>query len=233
MVLDRWLFLRRHLPVVPNGTKRVLEIGCGSGAFTIGTALRGYQSLGLSWDKRNQEVAARRAAICGAVNAEFRVQDVRFLDDVSDLKGAFDVIICCETIEHIIDDGKLMRDIRACLKTGGKLLLTTPNVEFRPIGGDEGPFLPIEDGRHVRKGYSRPDLERLCSQSEFHPVEIGYCSGYLSQKGSIIHRELSRVHPLIGWAIMAPFRPFPPLLDGTLAGVSGWPGYSITMVATR
>ena len=37
----------------------LIDIGCGSGAFSIGAALRGYNSLGLSWDERNQQVAEK------------------------------------------------------------------------------------------------------------------------------------------------------------------------------
>ena len=39
-VLDRWLWIRHRLPR-SNGSPRALDIGCGTGAFTIGTALRG------------------------------------------------------------------------------------------------------------------------------------------------------------------------------------------------
>ena len=111
LVLDRWLWLKKHLPRIPNGSKRVLDIGCGSGAFTIGLARRGYRSLGLSWDRRNREVAIERAAICRAKGAEFEILDVRRLDERTDLHGQFEFIICCENIEHILDDRKLIRKL--------------------------------------------------------------------------------------------------------------------------
>ena len=62
LVLDRWLWLRQHLPAVACGSKRLLDVGCGSGAFTIGAALRGYRALGLSWDQRNMGAARHRAS---------------------------------------------------------------------------------------------------------------------------------------------------------------------------
>jgi 2-polyprenyl-3-methyl-5-hydroxy-6-metoxy-1,4-benzoquinol methylase len=51
LVLDRWLWLKKRLPFTRNGEK-LIDVGCGSGAFTIGAALRGYQAIGLSWDVR-------------------------------------------------------------------------------------------------------------------------------------------------------------------------------------
>lgn len=233
LVLDRWRWLRASLPRVPPGTKRLLDVGCGSGAFTIGAALRGYQALGLSWDERNQSIARERAQMCGATRVEFRVMDVRKLDTAPELSGAFDVVVCTETIEHILDDAKLMRDIRSCLRPDGMLLLTSPNIEYRPMGGDEGPFLPIEDGAHVRRGYGKRELEDLCAQAGLRVDRIEYCSGVLSQRITTLDRRVARIHPLAGWAATLPLRPLPLLFDRWATRLTGYPGYSIALVAHR
>ena len=153
LVLDRWRWLQARLPATKNGEK-LIDIGCGTGAFSIGAALRGYESLGISWDERNQKVAGDRAKICKAQSAKFEVLDVRNLDSRVDLFSRFDVAICFENIEHIIDDRKLLRDIASFLKPGGRLLLTTPYLLYRPItSGDKGPFSKKEDGGHIRRSY--------------------------------------------------------------------------------
>lgn len=133
LVIDRWRWLKQHLPAIGTNLK-LLDIGCGTGAFSIGLALRGYECLGLSWDVRNQKEAAKRAKICGASNAEFEIQDVRFLDTREDLVNSFDIVVCLETIEHILNDQKLIQDIRRCMKLGGILLLTTQNYDYIPMG---------------------------------------------------------------------------------------------------
>ena len=132
MVLDRWLWLRRRLPRTLNGEK-LIDIGCGTGQFTIGAARRGYTALGLSYDEANQAEAKKRAALCKAETADFEVVDVRNLDQRADLIDAFDIAICLETMEHILNDFKLMRDIARCLRPGGRLLLTTPFYHHRPM----------------------------------------------------------------------------------------------------
>jgi 2-polyprenyl-3-methyl-5-hydroxy-6-metoxy-1,4-benzoquinol methylase len=138
----------------------------------MGAARRGYRSLGLSWDKRNQSVAQQRAKICKADSASFEVQDVRRLDERLDLAEQFDVAICCECIEHILDDVKLMQDIARCLKPEGVLLLTTPNLSFKPMAYDNEKLSTGDNGGHVRRGYAPDDLTRLCQLSGFDVMKI-------------------------------------------------------------
>ncbi len=233
LVLDRWRWLKARLPVTRNG-ERLLDIGCGTGAFSIGASRRGYTVLGLSWDQRNQMVASQRAGICGASSASFEACDVRNLDARDDLREAYDIAICLENIEHIIDDGKLLRDISACLKPGGRLVLTTPYYLYRPITSeDSGPFSIVEDGGHVRRGYSRGMLEELCNQAGLVPERFSYCSGNVSQKVTAMLRVLSRVHPLLGWIIILPFRFLPLLLDKPVTALIRWPYYSICLEAVK
>ena len=233
MVLDRWLWLKARLPEARSG-ERLLDVGCGSGAFTIGAALRGYEALGLSWDARNQQVARERAALCGAARASFDELDVRKLSERTDLRDVFDVVVCCENIEHIIDDRKLFRDMSACLKPGGRLLLTTPLLTYRPLGpADNGPFIQVEDGGHVRRGYNKAMLKELCSEAGLTPEALSGCSGILSQKLTTMQRRLGSVHPALGWASILPLRAAPPLLDRGVTKLAAWPEYSICLEAYK
>lgn len=233
LVVDRWRWLKERIPET-SSKPQLVDIGCGSGAFSIGASLRGYSALGLSWDDRNQRVATERAGLCGALTARFDVLDVRKLDSRRDLVGKFDVAICCENIEHIIDDHKLVRDIAACLRPGGRMLLTTPYLNYRPMSReDEGPFLPIEDGRHVRRGYTGEMLQELCAQSGLIAEQVSYCSGMISQKLTSLLRVMSKLSPFAAWAFVLPMRPLPLLLDGWLTRALGWPFYSICLEARK
>lgn len=232
-VLDRWLWLKRRLPKTANG-ESLLDAGCGNGVFTIGAARRGYRALGLTHEGRDCTAAKERALLCNTEQAAFETLDLRQLDGRRDLAEKFDVVICLETIEHVLDDLQLVRGLAACLRPGGHLLLTTPNYHYRAITPDNnGPFSKFEDGRHVRRGYTRAMLAELCAQAGLTLERRSFCTGLLSQKATLLFRLLSRAHPLLGWAVILPLRALPPLLDRPITSLLGWPYFSICLEAYK
>ena len=232
-VLDRWLWIKNYLPKT-NNKEALIDIGCGTGAFTIGASLRGYQALGLSWDDRNQKVATERAKICHASTATFEIQDVRFLHERKDLFGKFEVAICSENIEHILDDKKLLKDIVTCLKPGGCLLLTAPYYHLKAISdGDNGPWSKLEDGGHVRRGYTKTMLQELSESVDLKIEQISFCTGFFSQKITRLYRVLSKIHPLLSWLVVVPLRILPLIFDKMITKIFKWPALSICIEAYK
>lgn len=241
-VLDRWRFLKRHLPRARGTGEKILDVGCGTGAFTMGMARRGYTAVGLSWDTRNQAIAERRAKMSNVKSVSFPVCDVRQLDQHKEYIGAFDIAVCFENIEHILDDRKLLVDIHRCLKPGGRLYLTTPNYFYRSSRYDVGPFSATEDGWHVRRGYSPAMLKELCDAAGFEIEETEYVTFMLSQ---LVTRYqtwlgLGPLRPLgrpIHWFLVLPLRVIPWLFDAWLGRFLsvclGWPGYCIAISAYK
>jgi SAM-dependent methyltransferase len=230
LVWDRWRWIKKYLPVTRN-RETLIDIGCGGGAFTIGAARRGYASIGLSWDESVLSVAQERARICHT-DASFTIIDVRKLDEFDELKNRFDVAICCEVVEHILNDRKLINDIAASLKCGGRLLLTTPYYYYKPMSNsDNGPFSKVEDGGHVRRGYTKSMLIELAESAGLKVDEINSCSGYFSQKCTSLLRVIRPF--VLGWIIVLPLRILPVLFDKFVSKMFGWPDYSICMVAYK
>jgi len=42
--------------------------------------------------------------------------------------GAFDIVLCVEGIEHVVDRHRTLRELRRVLRPGGRLVITTPNL---------------------------------------------------------------------------------------------------------
>lgn len=234
LVLDRYRWLLKHLPETREGLK-LLDIGCGSGAFTLSSAARGYFSVGLSWDERNQQEAYKSANETGLTDkTTFDVSDIRELNKHEEYSGIFDVCINFENMEHVLNDKKLMEDIFDILKPGGMLLFTSPYYFYKPMAqNDKGPFSEEEDGGHVRRGYTKSMLVELCEVSGFQIEEISGCSGYLSQKITRIYRIFFKISPLLAWLVIIPLRILPILFDALIKRMFMTVDYSICMVAVK
>jgi SAM-dependent methyltransferase len=229
-VLDRWLWLRRHLR---KGRVRTFDAGCGNGAFSIYAARCGNEVLAASFSPREQEDARRRAETLGVSGIDFRTLDLRELDRHRDSLGLFDQIICLETIEHLTDDEGLVSTLVGMLEPGGQLLLTTPFDAHHPLYREERNPSPVEDGSHVRYGYSRERLREIAEGAGLEVASEGFISGAVSQKlTDLMRRGSARLGRLAGWALVLALRPLV-LLDRPLSRLLRYPHLSLGLSAVK
>lgn len=111
---------------------RVLDIGCGWGAFAKYAAEKyGAQVLGVTVSKEQVELGRQ---LCAGLPVELRLQDYRELgrDPHSDERGAFDAVISIGVMEHVgyKNYRTYMQVADRCLKPGGVVFVHT-------IGGNQ------------------------------------------------------------------------------------------------
>jgi SAM-dependent methyltransferase len=229
-VLDRWLWLRRHLR---PGPLRTFDAGCGNGGFSIYAARTGNRVVAASFSPREQEDAKRRAEVLGVTGIDFRLLDLREIERHRDSLGSFDQIICFETIEHLTDDEGLVRTLVEMLEPGGRLLLTTPFDGHHPLYTEEADPSPVEDGSHVRFGYSQERLREIAQGAGLHVEDEGFVSGVVSQKLTDLMRVLSaRVGRPAAWLLTLWLRPLV-VLDGPLSRLLGYPYLSVALSGVK
>jgi SAM-dependent methyltransferase len=229
-VLDRWLWLRRHLR---GGDLRTFDAGSGNGGFSIYAARRGNRVLAASFSEREQEDVRRRVQELGVSGIEFRTLDLREIEEHREELGQFDQIICFETIEHVNDDEGLVRSLAAMLAPAGRLLLTTPFDGHRPLYSEEPTPSPIEDGSHVRFGYSQQRLRQIAQDAGLEVDSEGFISGVVSQKVTDLMRRLTaRIGRMGAWLVVLPLRPLV-IVDEPLSRLLGYPHLSVALSAIR
>jgi 2-polyprenyl-3-methyl-5-hydroxy-6-metoxy-1,4-benzoquinol methylase len=229
-VLDRWLWLRRHLR---KGGVRTFDAGCGNGAFSIYAARAGNEVVAASFSEREQEDARRRAEMLGVTGIDFRKLDLRELEDHRDSLGTFDQIICFETIEHVNADQELIGSLAAMLKPGGRLLLTTPFDEHRPLFSEERDPSTVEDGSHVIYGYSQERLRDLAQRAGLEIASEAFVSGFISQKLTDLMRRLSvRRGVMTAWLVILPLRPLV-ILDAAMTRLLRYPHLSVALSGVK
>jgi SAM-dependent methyltransferase len=102
---------------------------------------------------------------------------------------AFDLILCCDVIEHVGDDRGLLSTLkRSFLTTTGRLIVTVP--AFQALFSAHDVAL-----KHHRR-YSLGELERVLTSAEFEVLGSGYLFGSLlpiRAAGKLLERSSSQV----------------------------------------
>jgi len=104
---------------------RVLEVACGRGGFARELSSCGACVTGCDFSLEALRVGkqklqtSRNGGFCCFVQGDAQV--LPFADE------SFDVLISCETIEHVPDVKSAMREMWRVTRPGGRLFLTTPN----------------------------------------------------------------------------------------------------------
>lgn len=145
--------------------ERVLDLGCGDGRLTArleADALTGADTSALALAR-----AARRLPGAELVRVEPDAA-LPFGD------GAFDLVLCAETIEHVRDLQTLLSEARRVLRPGGLLALTTPAhgrlTALRALArGFEREFPPLSP--HLRF-FTRRSLGELLADMGFEVEEL-------------------------------------------------------------
>lgn len=190
-VYDRYKWLSRYLPPT-NDKHNLLDIGCGNGTSLFLASEKGYKSMGITWSQVDKNKIYEKIKLINPINnIDVLVQDVRELNYQK--LPTFNIITCTETIEHIIDEKKLIKNISNLLVDKGLLFLTTPNLFFKFKDKDEdGPFTKdFEDGNHVVRGYTFAYLEKILKKNKMVIVKRHYITGPLSKFLLKISRKIN------------------------------------------
>jgi 2-polyprenyl-3-methyl-5-hydroxy-6-metoxy-1,4-benzoquinol methylase len=110
----RWL----ELLEAQKGSGKLLDIGCGIGIFLKMAQDRGWDAYGV--DISDDAVEFARSRLHVNANAG-TLDEIRFAD------GFFDVVTLLDAFEHLPDPIMDLKAIARILKTGGIILLNTPN----------------------------------------------------------------------------------------------------------
>lgn len=174
------------LEVAP-ASERLLDVGCGDGQLLYTLRSRAKELFGLELARNRAEAARSQLAKVGATativegNIE---QGVDFAD------GHFDLVVCADTLQFVLDLWSAMTEMSRLLTPGGALIVTVPNVASlrRRLGllwgrlpatsaGDQG--FAVGPGGLWDEGtlhyFTFATLERLFKKSGILPVRrLGY-----------------------------------------------------------
>jgi 2-polyprenyl-3-methyl-5-hydroxy-6-metoxy-1,4-benzoquinol methylase len=109
---------RYILDKYPEKNLRILDIGCGTGAFLSRLKGDGYTKLnGIDIDLSAANIDGISFSCIDLDSGKMPYED-----------SSFDLIICIEVLEHIENVGIFLSEISRILSEGGNVVVTTPNV---------------------------------------------------------------------------------------------------------
>jgi 2-polyprenyl-6-hydroxyphenyl methylase/3-demethylubiquinone-9 3-methyltransferase len=119
----RYAYFRKILRERAVLSGAVLDIGCGGGYLSEEFARDGFHVSGVD-PAENSINAARKHADQNNLHIDYRVaygESLPFAD------ASFDIVACCDVLEHVRDLGQVVREVSRILKPGGIFMFDTVN----------------------------------------------------------------------------------------------------------
>ncbi len=118
----------------------LVDVGCGSGEFLNVMRQAGWQVLGVDLDARAADVAREQFGI------EARVGP---LERAGLAEGSVDVLTMRHVIEHLPNPEEALHVCLQTLKTGGRLIVLTPNAESLGHRFFRQNYISLDPPRHL------------------------------------------------------------------------------------
>lgn len=164
----------------------VLDAGCGYGFQSIFLSKKNFAVTSVDNNSKRLVTAARLAKICKIKN-RFLKADLTNLPIKNDI---FDLCICFEVFEHIVNDNKLMQELSRVLKKHGYFIISVPQKQKNVHG--------FEEFGHVRSGYTIEEIKKLAKKSSCILVDVfPYGKTRLGEIILTLDFYLARISPLL------------------------------------
>lgn len=151
----------RHLDPSSGDNTRLIDIGCGNGAFLQFAMHLGWMAEGI--DNDPAAVAAARKAGCTVVHG--------CLDELPLQKECYRHVTLSHVIEHVHDPLKLVRQCFDLLVPGGRLWLETPNLQSVGHEVFGSAWRGLEPPRHLVL-FNRGSLKSALAGAGFSRIEF-------------------------------------------------------------
>jgi SAM-dependent methyltransferase len=186
-----------------NNLKRILDVGCGSGAFLDLAKQAGREAYGIELNK----TAAQKARAKGHDVFEDLLHDL----DLTKTGGAFDLITLFQVLEHVPNPAQIMKEAAALLNPGGYIAIAVPSAEgiYRLI-----PYDPHQWPPHHVSRWRIADVRRLAETANMKLTESGGDVLLGAQIEQVLDLH-NRFAPVVG----CPKRPFGKLLPKMISFV--------------
>lgn len=192
----------------PSPEVRILDVGCFNGYISLLFAGMGYTVIGTDACELDE-----RQQLLEKAGIEFFFSNLNEEDPFGSIEDAsFDVVVMGEVIEHVLNHPLgLLCEVRRVLRTGGLLVMTTPNPatlmnvgrlftdrwtlwgtrEFMELPKIQGNQIISKGDIHYRE-YRTPEVVHLLTSAGFEIEKIRYMGMGTSKDQPTVKRLVKR-----------------------------------------
>ena len=164
-------FAKRTIDNINRGEPekiRILDLGCGGGLLSEEFARMGYTTTGI-----DPSEVSLKTAITHAKENNLAITYLKATgENIPFPSGSFDVVLCCDVLEHVYDLPKVISEISRVLKKDGIFIYDTfnrtalSNIIFIKILQEWKRWAVMPPGLHVWKMFIKPaEIKSLLSEN--------------------------------------------------------------------
>lgn len=142
---------------LPQGARRIVEIGCGTGA-NLSTLDRFGDLTGVEPDAEARAHATRRSSV--------QVLPGHLPDGVPVADGSADLVVMLDVLEHVGDDVAALKAVREKLGPDARVLITVPALPMLWSSHDEA--------HHHHRRYTARTLRAALVEAGLTPVLLSH-----------------------------------------------------------
>jgi len=166
----QWQSIQKVVFEYPDLTKKVFEIGCGSGATAKFLSSLGFEVIGI-------DPSTSGIKIANAAYPELKLFQGSAYDDLAKQYGKFPFVVSLEVIEHTFYPRKFVETLYELLEDQGVGIISTPyhgywkNLALAVTGKLDAHFTVLWDGGHI-KFFSEKTLRSLLEDAGFRKISF-------------------------------------------------------------
>jgi SAM-dependent methyltransferase len=180
----------------------VLDVGCGNGMHTLKAAEYCRTIIGIDYNADSLDCALRLAKGQEQKNVMFRKINLEE-EPLPFAHSSFDKVLFLDTLEHLREREKVLREIKRVLKRGGMLLLSAPNRETSWKGMQEKAGISSYADPDHKIEYSRAELMEELITAGFRlsgePIPVVYDTPFAGWIDLIGGLSLTIYSSLLRW----------------------------------